>query len=86
MATKLTKPVVREVQLKAVDELVDPPVESEGPVVVTMTTDGLELRKKGSGRKVSVSWERIGKAIWLPEDAPDAPAKYTNNQLGWLVE
>ena len=86
MATKLTKPVVREMQLKVVNDLIDPPTETEGLVVVTMTTDGLELRKKGTGRKIFISWDRIGRSIWLQEDAPDAPAKYTNNQLGWLVE
>ena len=78
MATKLTKPVVREIQLKSESK--------EGPVLVTMSTDGLELRKKGTSRKVFISWKRVGKAIWLPEDAPDAPAKYVNNHLDWLIE
>ena len=84
MATKLTKPVVREVQVRAEDPATDE--VKEGPVVVTMSANGLELRKKGAGRKVFLSWERIGKAIWLPEDAPEAPAKYINNHLGWLLE
>ena len=76
MATKLTKPVVREVTMK--DE-----VDQEGPVVVTVTTSGVELRRKGTKRKLRVTWAELAQKANLPGEAP---AKFVGNHLGWLVE
>lgn len=89
MATKLTKPVVREVLLRVEGNNVfnvcveDGTVTPEGPVLVTMSTEGLELRRKGTGRKLFVPWGQLGRAFEVPGDAP---AKYCLNPLGWLVE
>ncbi len=76
MATKLTKPVSRET-----------PVEDNygnaGDVIVTMTASGITLRAKGKKRSLKLSWGEMSKVAALP---PNAPAKYLNNPLGWLVE
>lgn len=76
MATKLTKPVVREVTMK--DE-----VNQEGPVVVTVTQSGVVLRRKGTKRKLHVTWAELAQKAELPGVAP---AKFMNNHLGWLIE
>jgi len=76
MATKLTKPIIREVMMK--DEQ-----NQEGPVVVTISQDGVELRRKGTKRKLNVTWNELAQKAELPGDAP---AKFLSNSLGWLVE
>lgn len=76
MATKLTKPLSRELVLK--DEF-----GHEGPVVVTLSQHGLELRKKGTSRKLNISFAAMNRAAELPGNAP---AKFFGNPLSWLVE
>lgn len=75
MTTKLTKPVTREFELYAHGTV--------GTVVATITNSGLELRRKGSGRKATLSWESFGKNAKLPDDAP---IKFYEDAIGWLVE
>jgi hypothetical protein len=75
MATRLTKPVEREITLT--DDL-----GRCGPVVLKLTGRGLELRAKGKQRKLFVSYRRL-KPDLLPGSIP---AKYASNPLGWLVE
>lgn len=76
MATKLTKPVSRELQLK--DDF-----DHEGDVIVTMKGTGVELRRKGTSRTLFVPWSKIGHAADLPGRIP---ARHALNPLGWLVE
>lgn len=77
MTTKLSKPIVREMELKDADGKV-------GPVLVTLDESGIELRRKGSSsRKATLSWEDVGAFAELPGDAP---IKYARNAIGWLVE
>lgn len=75
MATKLTKPVSREITIQ--DN-----VGYEGPVIVTFDAKGLTLRAKGKKRNLTVLWSSLGKSIVLPMQAP---AKFMANPLGWLV-
>ena len=76
MATKLTKPVVREVTMKN-------EANQEGPVVVTVSQSGVELRRKGTKRKLRVTWAELAQKAEL---SGEAPAKFLANHLGWLVE
>lgn len=76
MATKLTKPVSRELIIK--DEF-----GHEGEVTVTMTGSGLELRRKGTSRKLFVEWTNLNKVLKLPATAP---SKHSANPLGWLTQ
>lgn len=75
MATKLTKPVSREVTIK--DN-----IGFEGPVIVTFDPKGLTLRAKGKKRSLVIPWSSLGKSATLPGQAP---AKFMANPLGWLV-
>jgi len=74
MATKLSKPVVREIEITDAHGVT-------GPVVLTVTDKGLEFRGKGKQRKLFVSYKEL-----KPVLPPNAPAKYTANPFGWLVE
>ena len=76
MATKLTKPVSREVELS--DDF-----DNKDNVVVTLKTTGIELRRKGTSRTLFVPWSKIGHAAVLPGAAP---ARHASNPLGWLVQ
>lgn len=76
MATKLEKPVSREILIK--DEF-----GNEDTVVVTITVSGVEIRKKGTSRKLTTSWTSLNKVFKLP---PNAPAKFVSNPLGWLTQ
>lgn len=77
MTTKLTKPMVRELELTDAKGNV-------GCVVVTLAESGLELRRKGSGGRVAtVSWEAIGLVAEMPGSAP---IRFYGDALGWLVE
>lgn len=76
MTTEYTKPVAREMKIK--DSF-----GHEGDVIVTINNWGIEFRKKGTSRKLSVTWDKIAKASSIP---PNAPSKYFGNQMGWLVE
>lgn len=75
MATKLVKPVTRALKVKDANSV-------EGEVCVTMTASGLQFWK--GRRKLNViPWAEIGKLSTLPLNAP---ARYSGNHLGWLVE
>ena len=76
MATKLEKPVSRELKIK--DEF-----GHEGEVIVTMTGSGIELKKKRTSRKMLVEWKDLNKILKLPANAP---AKHSSNPLGWLTQ
>jgi len=76
MATKLTKPVSREIELA--DEL-----NNKGSVIVTMNQYGLELRRKGTSRKIFIPWKKLSKVSELPGSAP---ARFSGNPFGWLVQ
>lgn len=76
MATKLVKPVVRETELKDLNNVT-------GPVVITVDNRGVTFRSKGKKRSLFRSWEDIAKSTILPSTAP---ARFIQNPLGWLVE
>lgn len=77
MATKFTKPIVRELEI----------ADAKGnvaSVVVTLAETGVQLRRKGSGgRVITASWADIGSVAKMPENAP---VKFYGDALGWLVE
>lgn len=76
MATKLDKPVTREIAVK--DE-----VGTEGSVNVTLSTTGVTVRGKGTQRELTISFAELAAA----SSAPDSmPKKYADNKLGWLVD
>lgn len=76
MATKLSKPVTRELDLKSGDKV--------GVVAVTVTEEGVEVRKKGSTKKkVFLTWEQVVQTADLPDDAPN---KYQNDKPGYLID
>ena len=74
MATKLTKPVEREITLSDV-------YGHKGPVIVTLTATGLEFRGKGKQRKVSMPFSAM-----KPNLPANAPASFMSNAFGWLIE
>jgi hypothetical protein len=77
MTTKLTKPVIRELELTDARGNV-------GNVVVGLTEAGVELRRKGSGgRTVIVPWSAISRAAEMPGHAP---IRFYGDAIGWLVE
>lgn len=76
MATKLSKPVTRETELKDINNIA-------GPVIVTMDERGITFRAKGKKRSFFRSWEDVAKGAIIPSTAP---AQFVNNPLGWLVE
>ncbi len=77
MATKLTKPLSREIQIE--DKF-----GKIGGVVITITSHGIEFRRKGSQkRKLFVEWKGMEKVLGMN---PEMPAKYSSNMFGWLIE
>jgi len=77
MATKLVKPVSREVELE--DEF-----GNSGDVIVTMKKDGIEFRMKSTSRKIFMPWQKVIKGMAkLPANAP---GRHLDNPLGWLVQ
>lgn len=75
MATKLTKPVTRVIQLKDANGI-------EGEVAVTITGGGVTFHK-GRRKFPTIPWASIGKLATMPGAMP---AKFMGNPLGWLVE
>lgn len=76
MATKLEKPVSREIEMT--DEF-----GHKGEVILTITGSGVELRKKRSSRKLFMNFKDLGKQMKLPHNAP---SRYVQNPVGWLVQ
>jgi len=76
MTTEFTKSISREMKLK--DEF-----GREGEVIVTMHSWGMEFRKKGTSRKLNVTWDKIAKQIQIPAHAP---SKFVQNPFGWVVD
>lgn len=76
MATKLVKPVSRE--LKLTDDF-----ENADDVIATMKVSGIELRRKGTSRTLFIPWSKIGHAAELPGSMP---ARHVANPIGWLVQ
>lgn len=75
MATKLTKPVTRLVEIKDLFGV-------EGDVAVTMTGSGIVF-SKGRRKFGVVPWASIAKLVQLPGNIP---SKYAGNPMGWLTE
>jgi hypothetical protein len=75
MATKLTKPVVRETVLEDINGC-------KGDVCVTITASGIAFHK-GKRKLPVIPWSEITKLATLP---PNIPAKFSGNKIGWLVE
>jgi|SaaInlV_165m_DNA_1040744.scaffolds.fasta_scaffold267913_1 hypothetical protein len=76
MATKLVKPVSRE--LEVTDDF-----DNSDDVIVTMKVSGIEMRRKGTSRTLFIPWSKIGHVADLPGAAP---ARHVANPLGWLVQ
>ena len=76
MATKLVKPLSRELQLT--DDF-----GNSDDVIVTIKVTGIELRRKGTSRTLFISWSKIGHVAELPGHIP---ARYCANPLGWLCQ
>ena len=76
MATKLVKPVSRE--LKLTDDF-----GHDDDVIATMKVAGIELRRKGTSRTLFIPWSKIGHVAELPGCIP---ARHVANPLGWLVQ
>ena len=76
MATKLVKPVSRE--LEVTDDF-----ENSDDVIVTMKVTGIEMRRKGTSQTLFIPWSKIGHAADLPGVAP---SRHVANPLGWLVQ
>lgn len=77
MATKLIKPVSREIQMEDNHGNV-------GPVVITMSTKGIALRGKGSKKRTfEIPWTSLKKVVIPPVIMP---AKFSANSIGWLIE
>jgi hypothetical protein len=75
MATKLGKPVTREVTVKDTDGC-------EGVISVTITADGITVRGKGTQRELSISYGDLTEIAEAPERMP---AKFEWNKMGWLI-
>lgn len=73
--TVLTKPVRREIEIEDA-------FGRRGPVILTVTGRGLELRAKGRKRKLFFSFSRLRPDV-LPGSIPGA---FASNPLGWLVD
>jgi hypothetical protein len=75
MATKLTKPVVRETEVEDINGC-------KGDVCVTVSASGIAFHK-GKRKLPVIPWSEITKLATLP---PNIPAKFSGNKIGWLVE
>jgi len=75
MATKLAKPVTRVINVKDLNG-------TEGEISVTISAKGVQFIK-GRRKLDVVPWEEVGKLTHLPLNAP---ARFSGNNLGWLVE
>ena len=74
MATTLTKPVRREIE-------VSDTFGRRGPVIATITGTGIELRAKGRKRKLFFSFSKL-----RPDALPgQIPGAFVANPLGWLI-
>ena len=79
MATKLVKPVSREVEIT--DEF-----DNIGEVIATMKVSGIELRRKGTKRKLFIAWKDLGKAVEREHLPGHIPSRHVSNPLGWLTQ
>jgi hypothetical protein len=75
MATKLTKPVVRELTVEDINGC-------KGDVCVTVSEAGVAFHK-GKRKLPVIPWSEITKLATLPTNIP---AKFSGNKIGWLVE
>lgn len=75
MATKLTKPVVRETEVEDINGC-------KGDVCVTISAAGVAFHK-GKRRLPVIPWSEITKLATIPLNIP---AKFSGNKIGWLVE
>ena len=79
MATKLVKPVSRE--LSITDEF-----GNSGDVIATMKESGMELRMKGTKRRLFILWKDLGKSIDREHLPGNMPSRHVSNPLGWLTQ
>jgi hypothetical protein len=56
----------------------------EGEIVVSMTSDGLSFRMKGSQREVSATWGKVIAACATPANVPTFLVGEPLNFLGWI--
>lgn len=70
MASKLTKPVTREVPV------------GDGFVNVTLSETGVTLQGKGTSRKLFLEYTKIAEA----SQTDGVPTKFAANPVGWLTE
>jgi hypothetical protein len=70
MASKMTKPVTREVSV------------GNGFVNVTIDTSGITLQGKGTSRKLALGYADVARLA----DGSGVPSKFADDRLGWLTE
>jgi len=75
MATKLIKPISREIEIA--DEF-----GKLGLAIITLYSNRLEIRKKGTSRILGVEFSNLNKVFKIPHNAP---AKFANNPIGWIT-
>lgn len=75
MATKLDKPVTREVAVTIGGV--------EGAINVTINPEGVVVRGKGTQRELGIPYAVLAAAAEAPEDMPK---KFADCKLSWLVD
>lgn len=78
MATKFTKPVLREVTVQDARG-------RGGQAVVTLHSWGVTLRGKGTHRKLNITWAEMAQGMCLGS-LNVIPPRFMQNRLGWLLE
>ena len=73
MATELTKPMKRELNIEGV-----------GVVEATMSSEGIALRPKGRRVKLTITWDQLIEAGALPENAPARHSESVATKKAWL--
>ncbi len=71
MATELSKPVKREIEIDG------------ARIEVTVRGSGIVLRRVGTARRLFTSFERVAKGAELP---PNMPARHVAAPIRWLLE
>ena len=79
MATKLVKPVSRE--LSITDQC-----GNTGDVIATIKVSGIELRMKGTKRRLFIPWKDLDRSVSREHLPGNMPARHMANPLGWLTQ
>lgn len=72
MATKWSKDVTREVST------------DKGEINATLGCDGVIIRRKGTQRQVSLSWDQVLEAADLPDNAPKTATDDVERRRKWF--